>query len=140
MEKYKVTTLNDFIILKQKDFPYAKGELSSLLHHIGTAAKMVNKKINKAGLVDIIGSSGEINIHGENQQKLDVYADEVFIGSLLSSGECCGVATEENENEIVFSDTLHPKENILFVSTLLMARLILILMFQSEQFFQFTGE
>jgi fructose-1,6-bisphosphatase I len=109
MDNYKITTLNDFIILKQKDFPYAKGELSSLLHHIGTAAKIINKKINKAGLVDIIGSSGEINIHGENQQKLDVYADEVFIGSLLSSGECCGVATEENENEIVFTDTFASK-------------------------------
>lgn len=105
MNSYKVTTLNDFITLKQKDFPYAKGELSSLLHHIGTAAKMVNKKINKAGLVDIIGRSGEINIQGEDQQKLDVYADEVFIGALLSSGECCGVATEENHHEIVFSDT-----------------------------------
>jgi fructose-1,6-bisphosphatase I len=104
MENYKITTLNEFIIQKQKDFPYAKGELSSLLHHIGTAAKMVNKKINKAGLVDIIGSSGDVNVHGENQQKLDVYADQVFISSLLSSGECCGVATEENENEIVFSD------------------------------------
>jgi fructose-1,6-bisphosphatase I len=105
MENYKVTTLNDFIILRQKDFPYAKGELSSLLHHIGTAAKMVNKKINKAGLVDIIGRSGEVNIQGENQQKLDVYADEVFINALYSSGECCGVATEENQNEIVFSET-----------------------------------
>jgi len=104
MENYKITTLNDFIILKQKEFPYAKGELSSLLHHIGTAAKMINKKINKAGLIDIIGSSGEVNVHGENQQKLDIYADEVFISSLLSSGECCGVATEENENEILFSD------------------------------------
>ena len=104
MENYKITTLNDFIILKQKDFPYAKGELSSLLSHIGIAAKIVNKKINKAGLVDIIGSAGEVNVHGENQQKLDVYADKVFIGSLLSSGECCGIATEENENEIVFPD------------------------------------
>ncbi|HEX7493240.1 MAG TPA: class 1 fructose-bisphosphatase [Bacteroidales bacterium] len=109
MEKYKITTLNDFIILKQKDFPYAKGELSSLLSHIGTAAKMVNKKINKAGLVDIIGSSGEVNIQGENQQKLDAYADEVFISALLSSGECCGVATEENQNEIVFSETFASK-------------------------------
>ena len=105
MNNYKVTNLNDFIILKQKDFPYAKGELSSLLSHIGTAAKMVNKKINKAGLVDILGSSGEVNVHGENQQKLDLYADEVFIGALLSSGECCGVATEENEKEIIFSDS-----------------------------------
>ena len=104
MKSYHVTTLNDFIILKQKDFPYAKGELSSLLHHIGTAAKMVNKKINKAGLTEIIGRSGEINVQGETQQKLDVYADEVFISALVSSGECCGVATEENQNEIVFSD------------------------------------
>jgi fructose-1,6-bisphosphatase I len=104
MKSYHITTLNDFITLKQKDFPYAKGELSSLLHHIGTAAKMVNKKINKAGLTDIIGRSGEVNIQGETQQKLDVYADEVFISALVSSGECCGVATEENQNEIVFSD------------------------------------
>ena len=109
MENYKITTLNDFIILKQKDFPYAKGELSSLLSHIGTAAKMVNKKINKAGLVDIIGRSGDVNVQGENQQKLDVYADEVFISALLSSGECCGVATEENQNEIVFSETFASK-------------------------------
>jgi fructose-1,6-bisphosphatase I len=104
MKSYHITTLNDFITLKQKDFPYAKGELSSLLHHIGTAAKMVNKKINKAGLTDIIGRSGEVNIQGETQQKLDVYADEVFISALVSSGECCGVATEENQSEIVFSD------------------------------------
>ncbi len=104
MNSYKITTLNEFIILKQKDFPFAKGELSSLLHHIGTAAKMVNKKISKAGLIDILGKSGEINIQGETQQKLDAYADEVFINSLLSSGECCGVATEENQHEIVFSD------------------------------------
>jgi fructose-1,6-bisphosphatase I len=105
MKNYNITTLGDFITLKQKDFPFAKGELSSLLHHIGTAAKMVNKKINKAGLVDIMGRTGEINIQGENQQKLDIFADEVFISALLSSGECCGVATEENEHEIVFSDT-----------------------------------
>ena len=109
MKSYHITTLNDFIIQKQKDFPYAKGELSSLLHHLGIAAKMVNKKINKAGLIDIIGRSGDVNIQGEDQQKLDVYADEVFINALLSSGECCGVATEENENEIVFSDTFASK-------------------------------
>jgi fructose-1,6-bisphosphatase I len=105
VKSYKVTTLNDFITLKQKDFPFAKGELSSLLSHIGTAAKMVNKKINKAGLVDVIGNSGGINIQGESQQKLDVYADETFISSLLSSGECCGVATEENESEIAFTES-----------------------------------
>jgi fructose-1,6-bisphosphatase I len=109
MKSYNIITLNDFIIRQQKDFPFAKGELSSLLHHIGTAAKMVNKKINKAGLVDIIGRSGSVNIQGENQQKLDVYADEVFINALLASGECCGVATEENQNEIVFTETFAQK-------------------------------
>jgi fructose-1,6-bisphosphatase I len=104
MNIYNITTLNDFVILKQKDFPYAKGELSSLLSHIGTAAKILNKKITKAGLVDVIGRSGSVNIQGENQQKLDVYADKTFINSLLASGECCGIATEENQNEIVFTD------------------------------------
>jgi fructose-1,6-bisphosphatase I len=92
------------VTLRQKDFPYAKGELSSLLHHIGTAAKIVNKKINKAGLVDIIGNMGSVNIQGENQQKLDVFADKIFTDALRASGECCGVATEENQNEIVFTE------------------------------------
>lgn len=109
MNSYKITTLNDFIILRQKDFPYAKGELSSLLAHIGTAAKIVNKKISKAGLVDIIGRSGTINIQGETQQKLDFFADRIFSDALRSSGECCGIATEENQNEIIFTDKLARK-------------------------------
>jgi fructose-1,6-bisphosphatase I len=109
MNSYKIITLNDFVTLRQKDFPYARGELSSLLHHIGTAAKIVNKKINKAGLVDIIGRSGSVNIQGETQQKLDVFADKTFISALMSSGECCGVATEENQNEIIFTDKLSRK-------------------------------
>ena len=106
MNSYKITTLNDFILQKQKDFPFARGELSSLLSHIGTAAKIVNKKINKAGLVDIIGQAGMINVQGESQQKLDVFADNTFTEALRASGECCGIATEENQNEIIFSDKL----------------------------------
>lgn len=109
MKSYKITTLNDFITLRQKDFPFAKGELSSLLNHIGTAAKIVNKKINKAGLVDIMGRAGMVNIQGEYQQKLDVFADKVFTDALRSSGECCGIATEENQNEIVFTDKFAKK-------------------------------
>ncbi|MFO7575040.1 MAG: class 1 fructose-bisphosphatase, partial [Bacteroidales bacterium] len=83
MNSYNITTLNDFIIQKQRDFSFAKGELSTLLHHIGTASKMVNTKIRRAGLVEILGKSGSINIQGETQQKLDIYADEVFIDALL---------------------------------------------------------
>jgi fructose-1,6-bisphosphatase I len=109
MRTYKIITLNDFVISRQKDFPFAKGELSRLLHHIGTAAKMVNKKINKAGLVDILGKAGSENIQGESQQKLDVYADHIFIDALRASGECCGIVTEENQHEIVFTDKLARK-------------------------------
>ncbi len=109
MSSYNITSLNDFIIRKQKDFPYARGELSSLLHHIGTAAKMVNAKIRRAGLVEIIGSSGEENPQGEQQQKLDRYADEVFIDALEASGECCGFASEENQREVIFTETFASK-------------------------------
>jgi len=104
MSSYDITSLNDFIIRQQKDFPYARGELSSLLHHIGTASKMVNAKIRKAGLVEILGRAGAENPQGEDQQKLDRYADEVFIDALQASGECCGVASEENQNEVVFTE------------------------------------
>ncbi len=103
MKSYNITTLDDFIVKRQKDYPDAKGEFSRILHHIGTAAKMVNSKINRAGLADILGEAGGMNVQGESQQKLDLYADEVFTGSLLSSGECCGVASEENQNIISFT-------------------------------------
>lgn len=100
----KVTTLGQFIIEKQADFPYAKGELSRLLRDIGIAAKIVNREVNKAGLMDILGNAGSTNIQGENQQKLDVYADQQFITALKSGGECCIVASEENE-DIIRLDT-----------------------------------
>lgn len=103
MKSYNITTLDDFIIQRQKDYPTAKGEFSRLLHHLSTAAKMVSMKVKRAGLSDILGQAGNVNIQGEMQQKLDVYADEVFISSLLSSGECCGVATEENQSIITFT-------------------------------------
>lgn len=102
MNTYHVTTLNEFIIERQADFAYAKGELSRLLYAIGVAAKMVNKKVNKAGLVDILGESGDVNVQGEDQKKLDIFADNQFIGALQASGECCGLATEENDELVTF--------------------------------------
>jgi fructose-1,6-bisphosphatase I len=96
----KVITLGQFIIQKQADFPYAKGELSRLLRDIGIAAKIVNREVNKAGLMDMLGGAGTTNIQGESQQKLDVYANEQFISALRSGGECCIVASEENEDVI----------------------------------------
>lgn len=93
-----ITTLGQFIIEKQADFPYAKGELSRLLRDIAIASKIVNREVNKAGLVDILGDADSVNIQGEDQKKLDVYANEQFISALTSGGECCIVASEEEDD------------------------------------------
>ncbi|MFD1770060.1 class 1 fructose-bisphosphatase [Sphingobacterium suaedae] len=93
-------TLGQFIIEKQADFPYAKGELSRLLRDIGIAAKVINREVNKAGLADILGENGDHNVQGEAQKKLDVYADEQFIEALSRGGECCYIASEEHEEGI----------------------------------------
>ena len=100
----KLTTLGQFLIERQKDFPYAKGELSRLLSAIRLAAKIVNREVNKAGLVDILGAVGTENIQGEDQQKLDVYADNQFMKSMELRGEVCGVASEEQDSFVVFDN------------------------------------
>lgn len=100
-------TLGEFIIENQKDFPYAKGELSSLLSSIRLAGKMVNQEINKAGLAEIIGQVGSENIQGEEQMKLDVLANDLFISTLRNRGEICGVASEEMEDFVAFNDDIH---------------------------------
>ncbi|MFN4854393.1 MAG: class 1 fructose-bisphosphatase [Bacteroidota bacterium] len=95
-----VITLGQFIISRQSDYPYAKGELSRLLRDIGIAAKIVNRDVNKAGLVDILGAAGETHVQGEEQKKLDVFANEQFIAALQAGGECCAIASEENDDII----------------------------------------
>ena len=96
----KVKTLGQFIIEKQSDFPFAKGELSRLLRDIGIAAKIVHREVNKAGLADILGEVGETNVQGVSLKKLDVFANEQFIAALSVGGECCAIASEENEDII----------------------------------------
>ncbi len=105
----KIKTLNEFIIERQADFPYAKGELSRLLTHISLAAKVINREVNQAGLVDILGSTGSINVQGESVQKLDEFANDKFEIALKGSAECCGIATEERQDIIRF-DTDMAKE------------------------------
>lgn len=94
------TTLGEFIIENQKDFPYSSGELSRLINSIRLAAKVVNHEVNKAGLVDILGAFGETNIQGEQQQKLDVFANEAFIKTLTNREIVCGIASEESDDFI----------------------------------------
>ena len=96
----KVKTLGQFIIEKQTDFPYAKGELSRLLRDIGIAAKIINREVSKAGLADILGEAGETNVQGEYVKKLDLFSNEQMIAALTVGGECCAMASEENEDII----------------------------------------
>ena len=101
-----IETLDEFIIRRQRGFPDAKGELSRLLRDIGLAAKLVNREINKAGLVDILGETGSTNIQGEKVKKMDVFANNRFVAALKMGGACCGIASEENENFIIVNDEL----------------------------------
>ncbi|TYA52385.1 class 1 fructose-bisphosphatase [Formosa maritima] len=96
----KNQTLGEFIIENQASFKYTSGELSRLINSIRLAAKVVNHEVNKAGLVDIIGTAGDTNIQGEDQQKLDVYANDKFIQTLKNRNIVCGIASEEEDTFI----------------------------------------
>jgi len=93
-------TLEQFIINRQTDFKHATGELTRLLYDISLAAKIVNRDVNKAGLVDIFGNTGNENVHGEVQKKLDLLAHREFVMALKRGGECCLIGSEEHEEAI----------------------------------------
>ncbi|MFY8107836.1 MAG: class 1 fructose-bisphosphatase [Bacteroidia bacterium] len=95
-----ITTLGQFIIEKQKDFPFAKGELSRLLRDIGIASKIISREVNKAGLTQILGDFGSVNVQGEDVKKLDIIGNETFIWALSKGGEVCAMASEENDDMI----------------------------------------
>ncbi len=97
-----IVTLNEFILNNQSEFPYASGDLTRLLNDIGIAARIINREVKKAGLVDIIGKAGSENIQGEEQQKLDVYANNQMINSFKYGGQVCGITSEENDNFLPF--------------------------------------
>jgi len=114
------TTLGEFIIEHQNSFQYSTGELSRIINSIRLAAKVVNYKVNKAGLVDIVGAAGEQNIQGEDQQKLDVYANEVFIQTLINREIVCGIGSEENDDFITVagSDNSHNNKYVVLMDPL----------------------
>ena len=116
----KNQTLGEFIIENQSSFKYSSGELSRLINSIRLAAKVVNHEVNKAGLVDIIGAAGDTNIQGENQQKLDVYANEKFIHTLTNRNIVCGIASEEEDDFITINsqDENHQNKYIVLIDPL----------------------
>jgi fructose-1,6-bisphosphatase I len=100
----RILTLDEFTIQQLRNFPNATGELSNLLRDIGLAAKRVNVEVNKAGLVDILGDAGLINVQGEEVKKLDVFANKQFVGVLRHGISCAGIGSEEMEDVMVFDD------------------------------------
>lgn len=109
MSGRKLITLDEFTIQETRKFPQATGELSAILRDIGLACKLINKQVLKAGLVDILGKHGATNVQGEEQMKLDIYADDTLIRVLQSSAECAGIASEENDEYIAFDDEFSKK-------------------------------
>lgn len=107
----KNQTLGEFIIENQSSFAYSSGELSRLINSIRLAAKVVNHEVNKAGLVDITGAAGDTNVQGEEQQKLDVYANEKFIQTLTNREIVCGIASEENDDYITIKGQNNDHQN-----------------------------
>jgi len=104
-------TLGEFIIENQKHYKSTSGEFNRLISSIKLAAKVVNYKVNKAGLVDITGDAGDTNIQGEDQQKLDVYANDVFMQTLINREIVCGIASEEEDDYVTIKGKHGTNEN-----------------------------
>ena len=100
MTDQTLQSLGEFIIDKQDDFKFSSGELSRLLSSIKIASKIVNREVNKAGIADILGKAGNENVQGEEQMKLDVFANDIFIDALSHREIVCGITSEENEDFI----------------------------------------
>lgn len=104
-----LVTLNEFVMERQSDFPYASGDLTRLLSDIGIAGKIINHKVNKAGLQDILGAAANINVQGETQMKMDVFSDETLLNAMRWGGQVAGAGSEENEKYFAF-DQEHCKK------------------------------
>jgi fructose-1,6-bisphosphatase I len=104
-----VQTLDEFTLQQLRDFPHATGELSNLLRDIGLAAKRINVEVNKAGLVDILGDAGTMNVQGEEVKKLDVFANNQMVGVLRHGISCAGIGSEEMDDIVVFDDEISNK-------------------------------
>lgn len=100
----KIVTIERHILDQQRHFPEATGKFTSLLYDIALAAKIVSREVSKAGLVEILGLTGEENVHGEQVMKLDVFANQTFINVNDHTGRLCAMASEENPDVIPIPD------------------------------------
>lgn len=111
-------TVTEHLLLHQKQSPAATGIFTSLLYDLILAAKLINRSVNKAGLLDVLGGTGEVNVQGENVQKLDDYANRILIHRMQRSGALCAMASEENADIIPVPDRFARGDYILIFDPL----------------------
>lgn len=104
MPDSSVITLARHIVDQERQFPEATGAFTNIILDLALAGKLIQREVNKAGIVDILGAAGDTNVHGEEQQKLDVYADEVIFKALDHSGTLCCMASEEHPDVLPIPD------------------------------------
>ncbi|MCG5499888.1 class 1 fructose-bisphosphatase [Ectothiorhodospira lacustris] len=95
---YIGTTLTNFIIETQRQFEGATGEFTGLLNDIAVACKKISDLVNKGDLVGVLGTAGSENVQGEQQKKLDIISNEIFIEALAHNGHVAGLASEEMDD------------------------------------------
>ena len=114
----QVTTLERFILDQEREHPEATGELTNLLYDVALAAKLIAASIRRAGLVNVLGAVGQTNVQGEEQQKLDVFANDTMKNALNHTGRICAMASEEDEELILIPDGVPPGKYVVLFDPL----------------------
>ncbi|MBU2497724.1 MAG: class 1 fructose-bisphosphatase [Proteobacteria bacterium] len=114
MAKKVGITITQHILSQQRENPEATGAFTYLLHELIVAAKVISREVNKAGLVDILGGTGDINIQDEQVQKLDVFANRVIIERMQHIGQLCCMGSEEIA-DLIAIPTQYPKGNYILL-------------------------
>ena len=99
-------TVTEHLLLREEEFPEATGQFTRLLSELIIGAKLISREINKAGLVEILGLTGDVNVQGEEVRKLDEFADRALIWRMQRAGLLCAISSEENEGVIEIPDNL----------------------------------
>jgi fructose-1,6-bisphosphatase I len=118
MSNMNFQTLARHIIEQERKHPEATGELSNLLHDLSLATKVISLEVNKAGLVDILGFTGDNNVHGEQVKKLDMYAHDMMVRAMDHGGHLCAMASEEEEDIIHIPPHFHVGKYVLLFDPL----------------------
>ncbi len=118
MENVKFWTLARHIVEEERKYPEATGELSNLLHDLSLAAKVISLEVNKAGLADILGFTGDSNVHGEKVKKLDIFAHDMMVRAMNHGGHLCAMASEEEKGIIHIPSQFHIGKYVLLFDPL----------------------